>query len=347
MNGAEGGSAGLESGIVLVDKPRGVTSHDVVSALRSVMGTRQVGHGGTLDPLATGLLIVGFGKATRLLSYVIGSAKTYEATIRLGVATTTDDLEGERMDLGPARRDVETITRDELIGLVSRSYVGEIQQVPSRYSAVRIDGRHAYELARKGTDFTIEPRTVTIHRFDVGGCRRSTACFEEGASAVDVLDVDVRITCSSGTYIRSIARDMGQDLAVGGHLTALRRVSVGEFDVADAHTERARAVERTITRRDGSRRTVLSARFDDPETVRGHAISMSDAARKVLPVVSISSDDAERLRYGKRIDIAVRGSTAAIHTGGSGSDTVDDLVAIIEPSGARESRPTVVFPDRG
>jgi tRNA pseudouridine55 synthase len=207
------------SGLVIVDKPAGMTSHDVVARLRKLAGTRRVGHGGTLDPMATGVLVLGIGKATRLLTYVIGSAKSYMATIRLGEATVTDDAEGEVI----ARVDAGGIT-DAAIQSALAGMVGEIDQVPSAVSAIKVDGKRAYHRVRQGEQVELVARRVTISRLDVGAINRSAG----------VVDVDIAVDCSSGTYIRAIARDLGAGLGVGGHLTALRRTAVGGVTLAEA-----------------------------------------------------------------------------------------------------------------
>ena len=210
-------------GILLVDKPDGMTSHDVVSRTRRLAATRKVGHAGTLDPMATGLLVLGLNSATRLLTYVVGLDKEYLATIRLGASTTTDDREGETIDTAP----------DGLINQLDLSRVdakildltGNIKQVPSTVSAIKVGGKRAYALARAGETVELASRAVTVSEFEVLG-RRRLAGF---------LDLDVRVVCSSGTYIRALARDLGASLAVFGHLTALRRTRIGPFRVTDAH----------------------------------------------------------------------------------------------------------------
>jgi tRNA pseudouridine55 synthase len=209
------------SGLVIVDKPAGVTSHDVVSRLRKLAGTRRVGHGGTLDPMATGVLVIGIGKATRLLTYVIGATKSYSATIRLGEATVTDDAEGDVV----ARADASGLS-DEAIRAGLGGMVGEIDQVPSAVSAIKIEGERAYKRVRAGETVALPPRRVTVSRLDVPSIRRGDA----------VIDVDVEVECSAGTYIRAIARDLGAVLGVGGHLTALRRTAVGAVTLAEART---------------------------------------------------------------------------------------------------------------
>ncbi|SCL21668.1 tRNA pseudouridine synthase B [Micromonospora rhizosphaerae] len=209
-------------GLIVVDKPGGMTSHDVVARTRRLARTRRVGHGGTLDPMATGVLVIGVGRATRLLTYVIGAGKSYTATIRLGQATITDDAEGDVIASTPAGA-----VTDEAIRAALAALTGEIEQVPSAVSAIKIDGQRAYKRVREGEIVELPARRVTISRLDVLAIRRDVP---------DVVDVDVDVTCSSGTYVRAIARDAGRALGVGGHLTALRRTAVGSFTLAEAAT---------------------------------------------------------------------------------------------------------------
>ncbi|GAA4666076.1 tRNA pseudouridine(55) synthase TruB [Frondihabitans cladoniiphilus] len=225
------------SGILLVDKPQGITSHDVVARVRKAAGTRKVGHAGTLDPMATGLLVVGINSSTRLLTFLVGLDKSYEATIRLGVATTTDDAEGETLAVVDASG-VEQSAIDSGIAALR----GDIEQVPTTVSAIKVDGKRAYALAREGVEVELKARPVTIARFDVLA-RRDVEIEAPGDEApgagspgatVHAIDLDVVVDCSSGTYIRALARDLGRALGVGGHLTALRRTRIGPFPVADA-----------------------------------------------------------------------------------------------------------------
>nr|WP_238161749.1 tRNA pseudouridine(55) synthase TruB [Micromonospora endolithica] len=199
-----------------------MTSHDVVARIRRLARTRRVGHGGTLDPMATGVLVIGVGRATRLLTYVIGAGKSYTATVRLGQATVTDDAEGDVIASTPAG----TVT-DEAVRAAFAALTGEIDQVPSAVSAIKIDGQRAYKRVRDGESVELPARRVTVSRLDVLAVRRDQP---------DVVDVDVDVTCSSGTYIRALARDAGLALGVGGHLTALRRTAVGGFSLAEAAT---------------------------------------------------------------------------------------------------------------
>jgi tRNA pseudouridine55 synthase len=217
--------ASVTSGILLVDKPKGLTSHDVVSRTRKAAGTRKVGHAGTLDPMATGLLVLGLNSSTRLLTYLVGLDKEYFATIRLGQSTTTDDAEGETV----ATHAVAGVTESMILAGVA-ALTGKISQVPSSVSAIKVDGKRAYALVRAGETVELKVRAVTISAFDVVDTRVVT---EAEASFIDI---DVRVECSSGTYIRALARDLGADLGVGGHLTALRRTKVGPFSVGNAAT---------------------------------------------------------------------------------------------------------------
>ena len=210
-----------ESGLVVVDKPEGMTSHDVVARLRRLAQTRKVGHAGTLDPMATGVLVVGVNRATRLLGHLMLTEKAYDATIRLGVGTTTDDAEGEVL----AATDASALT-DEAIRTALAAFEGDIEQVPTAVSAIKVDGKRAYQRVRDGEQVTLRARPVTIHELMV---------LEIGPSG-QVRDVRISVRCSSGTYIRAIARDLGEALGVGGHLTALRRTAVGEFGLSRAHT---------------------------------------------------------------------------------------------------------------
>jgi tRNA pseudouridine55 synthase len=207
--------------LVVVDKPAGMTSHDVVARIRRLAGTRRVGHGGTLDPMATGVLVVAVERATRLLTYVFGSDKRYRATIRLGQSTITDDADGEVVRTVDAGAVTDA---DIAAGLATLS--GEIDQVPSAVSAIKVGGRRSYARVRAGEEVVLPARRVTVSRLDPRDIRRAGA----------VVDVDVEVDCSSGTYVRALARDLGVALGVGGHLTALRRTAVGGFTIAEAST---------------------------------------------------------------------------------------------------------------
>jgi tRNA pseudouridine55 synthase len=213
--------AGVPAGVVVVDKPAGWTSHDVVARMRGLAGTRKVGHAGTLDPMATGVLVVGLDKATRLLGYLALDDKAYEATVRLGESTLTDDAEGEVT----ADADASALTERDLAAAVE-ALTGDIEQVPSAVSAVKVAGRRSYARVRRGESVELAPRPVRVTAFDVLAVRRHDRR----------VDVDVAVACSSGTYVRALARDLGVRLGVGGHLTRLRRTRVGDFDLSEAAT---------------------------------------------------------------------------------------------------------------
>lgn len=209
-------------GILVVDKPAGWTSHDVVGRIRVLAGTRRVGHAGTLDPMATGVLVVGVGRATRVLGYLGDVDKAYDATIRLGQRTSTDDAEGKIT----AEVATDDIGRDD-VASAAAALTGDIEQVPPRVSAIKVEGVRSYHRARAGEEVELDPRPVTVHEFDVREIRRTRDGF---------LELDASIVCSSGTYVRALARDIGDRLGVGGHLTVLRRTRVGAFTVSDSQT---------------------------------------------------------------------------------------------------------------
>lgn len=210
-------------GLLIVDKPAGITSHDVVSRCRRLFHTRQVGHAGTLDPAATGVLILGLGRATKLLTYLVGADKEYQATIRLGQSTTTDDAEGEL--LAGTGAQLEEVLAEGKLGREIANLTGDILQAPTAVSAIKINGKRAHQLVREGQDVQIPPRPVTVSHFEILG---------EPRQAGDCVDLDVLVRCSSGTYIRALARDLGKALGVGGHLTALNRTRVGVFSQSQA-----------------------------------------------------------------------------------------------------------------
>ncbi len=248
-------------GFAILDKPAGWTSHDVVARLRRAFGTRRVGHAGTLDPMATGVLVVGVDWATKLLTHVVGSDKSYTATIRLGSATMTDDADGEPLTTA----DASTVDPAALRTAVA-ALTGEITQRPSSVSAIKIDGRRAYARVRAGEDVVLPGRSVTIREFTVVGSR------VDGPS----LDLDVAVTCTTGTYVRALARDLGAALGVGGHLTALRRTAVGPWTLAEART--------------------LDAVLAEPCFV-----PVAAAASRLLPAAVVDDDGAAALRAGRRV----------------------------------------------
>lgn len=279
-------------GILLVDKPAGLTSHDVVARTRRAFGTRKVGHAGTLDPMATGLLVIGIEGATRLLTYIVGAGKTYEATIRLGHVTGTDDADGEIIAYADAAAWADV--SDERIAAEISALTGEISQVPSSVSAIKVDGRRAYDRVRAGEEVVLAARNVVVSRFDVVGDRVGDG----------IRDLDVIVDCSSGTYIRSLARDLGAALGVGGHLTALRRTRVGSFDVADAV---------------------------DIDSLEGAPVlTPARAAELILPVLPVSAEEARDLRHGKRL-VGQAGRIDAPLV--AAVDDEDVLVGIIEKRG--------------
>ena len=345
-----------DSGLLIVDKPQGVTSHDIVAAVRGALHMKRVGHAGTLDPMATGVLVVGFGNATRLLNVIVEHDKTYEATIRLGQRTTTDDADGEIVSTRPA----PAMSREALQAVVDVRFTGTIEQVPNAYSAIKINGQRAYDLARDGQEVRLKARPVTIHEFAVLDARpvlvasgedRSGDALEgrtpEGGESRDgsvpVLDVDVRVACSAGTYIRALARDLGEALGVGGHLTRLRRTRVGRYRAEDPRTVTAHTEQRTFTTRDGETvtrsRAVLDASGDE---LAARALPMVEAASAAMPVIEVSDVEAADLRFGRRIRVA-----GATPRGGRLAAVMPerhDLVAIVEPCGRGMAKPVTVFP---
>ncbi|PFG42780.1 tRNA pseudouridine55 synthase [Isoptericola jiangsuensis] len=298
-------------GLLVVDKPAGWTSHDVVARCRRLAGTRKVGHAGTLDPMATGVLVVGVGRATKLLTYVVGADKAYDATIRLGVSTTTDDAEGEVVvaaGTGPG------VARDALDREVAR-LTGDIRQVPTTVSAIKVDGKRAYARARAGEEVELAARPVTVSRFDVLDVRTAVA------DGLDVVDVDVHVVVSSGTYVRALARDLGAALGVGGHLTALRRTRVGGFDLAQARTLEELAEQADA---DGTLAT----------------LPLADAARATFPVRELTEPEARALGYGQWVPVTgTAGTVAAFGPDGALVALLEDTVRRGEPL----ARPVLVL----
>ncbi|KFI44903.1 tRNA pseudouridine(55) synthase [Bifidobacterium bohemicum] len=430
------------SGLIVVDKPLGVTSHDVVAAVRGALGMRRVGHAGTLDPQASGVLVVGFGHGTRLLNYIVDHTKTYEATIRLGQTSTTDDSEGEITALAPVlladdaghitnelknsgglssprsksdSGNVRVLTLQQIEQAIKEHLTGGIEQVPSSYSAVRVNGRHAYELARAGKDVRLDARRVTVNEFkvldartvlapsdrtqagsvvvddpisgglsaddskpldstgsfdaadskdsvDLTGWTGSADCpYREGRDEsagdwVPVVDVDVRISCSTGTYIRSLGRDLGRLLGEGGYLTRLRRTRVGRFDLEDpliaARVVAAHPKPHTFTNREGKVVTLNKAVLDaTPDELRQRALTMFEAVRCTMPLVPITADDAANLRFGRRLrmNLAQAVTTADEERGpvrfaAACVPETRELVAVLEPAGQNEVKSALVFP---
>lgn len=300
-------------GIVVVDKPQGWTSHDVVGRMRRLAQTKKVGHAGTLDPMATGVLVLGIGKATKLLTYFVGHGKSYDATIRLGQSTVTDDAEGDVIE----SVDASGITDAQIADAVA-TLTGDIQQRPSAVSAIKVDGQRAYKRVRDGETVELPARPVTVSRFDVLDVRR------EG----EFIDVEVSADVSSGTYVRALARDLGEALSVGGHLTALRRTSVGDIGLDQAHS-----LEQ------------LGALVDAGEPLP--LVPLARAAASALPTVRIGERASTALGFGQAIDLDGQvelapgvvpldgGEVAAINESGT-------LSAILRPRRGKFS-PVVVF----
>lgn len=298
------------SGLLLIDKPEGWTSHDVVAKTRNLASTRRVGHAGTLDPMATGLLVLGLNSATKLLTFLVGEGKTYLTTIRLGGSTITDDRESDFLEL--AKPDaLAKVNRTGIIQAMAE-LTGEIMQVPSSVSAIKVNGERAYAKVRGGDEVKLAARPVTVSRFELLGEPRVVV---EGGNSF--IDFDAIIDCSSGTYIRALARDLGQALGVGGHLTALRRTRVGAYQVTAA-TELAKL---------------------DPDALP--VLSSSDAARAQFACRELSPSEVIDLRHGKRLelgrlDFSERSSVIA------GFGPNGDLVAMLERSG-KQLKSLVVF----
>ncbi|HEX6337836.1 MAG TPA: tRNA pseudouridine(55) synthase TruB [Jiangellaceae bacterium] len=278
-------------GLVIVDKPAGWTSHDVVGKVRKLAGTRRVGHAGTLDPMATGVLVLGLGRATRLLGHLALATKAYEATIRLGASTLTDDAAGEIT----AESDASGVT-DAALRAAMAELTGDIQQVPSAVSAIKKDGVRSYVRVRAGERVELDARPVTVHRFDVLAIRR------EGA----YVDVDVTVECSSGTYVRALARDLGAALGVGGHLTALRRTRVGPYGLDVAHSLEQLAAEMPV-------------------------VSLADAAAAAFPRLDVDEQTAERVVHGVPLPPTGHGPGRPVAVFGPDGQ----LLSLVEDRGAR------------
>ena len=293
-------------GVALVDKPMACTSHDVVGRARRIYGTRRVGHAGTLDPNATGLLVLGVGRGTRLLTFLTGLDKTYETTIELGARTVTDDAWGEVLEVAdPAR--LRAVDADAVRRVVAESLTGDIDQVPSAVSAIKVHGERSYRLVRRGQPAQLAARRVRVDAFDVVAVHRR----DDGR-----LDVDAVVSCSAGTYVRALARDLGARLGVGGHVSALRRTRIGPFRVADA--------------------AVLPASGGEAPSL----LTLGRAAAAVLPVRVLTAAECGELRFGRSIpalDPATGGRpTAALSASG-------ELVAVVADRDGR-ARPRFVVP---
>jgi len=285
-------------GFLLLDKPQGLTSQQGVTRAKRALGVRKAGHAGTLDPMATGLLVIGLGKATRLLGHLSDKDKQYEATIRLGGCTTTDDAEGEPVG---EPRDATGLKTEAILTAMSH-YVGEIQQVPSSVSAIKVDGKRAYALVRAGEEVTLKPRTVTVTRYDLLGRRDNDPW----------VDLDVIVDCSSGTYIRALARDLGEDLGMGGHLIALRRTRVGRLSVDDA------------------------VDLDDVSPDR--VMDMGSVAELVAPRIEVPEEWVADIAVGRRLLLHLAEDLVTVFSGG-------DLLALYKPDPADPAlaRPVAVF----
>ncbi|MDR3069505.1 MAG: tRNA pseudouridine(55) synthase TruB [Propionibacteriaceae bacterium] len=296
------------SGIVLVDKPGGWTSHDVVARMRRIVGTKKVGHAGTLDPMATGLLIIGVNKATRLLGHLAAHEKTYLATIRLGQATNTDDAEGEvtstpgTKSLAPSQ--IETALT---------SFRGTIAQVPSQFSAIKVNGQRAYAQARAGKEVKLAAREVTVSRFDLLRLRQAEV------GRLPVIDVDVEVTCSAGTYIRALARDLGAALHTGGHLTALRRTAIAGFDFTRPHLSPVQ----------------ITNPLPPDERLPVPLLPLAEVARSSFDFLDVDERMAKEISYGRPVPFVVAADpTALLHA--------DKLLALYRPD-CQRSVPVAVF----
>ncbi len=303
-------------GLLLVDKPVGWTSHDVVARVRRLAGTRRVGHAGTLDPMASGVLVLGLGKGTKLLTFLVGCDKDYVATVRLGEVRSTDDAEGEVL----AYRDPSGVTPQAVSAAVAE-LTGDIEQVPSTVSAIKVAGQRAYARARAGEDVVLAPRPVRVARFEAGPLR--PAHTDAGDAAVDL---DIAVTVSSGTYVRALARDLGQALGVGGHLTALRRTRVGGYGIPECHPL---ADLEALAASDRATQATLPL------------LPLAAAARAALPVRELTDAEARAVSYGQSIPA---GGVRADAVAAFAPDGI--LVAVLDENGARP-RTRVVFAPAG
>ncbi|HEY1440922.1 MAG TPA: tRNA pseudouridine(55) synthase TruB [Mycobacterium sp.] len=286
-------------GIVVIDKPAGMTSHDVVGRCRRIFSTRRVGHAGTLDPMATGVLVVGVDRATKILGLLTAASKSYAATVRLGQTTSTEDAEGELLQSVSA----EHVT-DEAIAAAVAGLRGEIEQVPSAVSAIKIGGRRAYRLVREGREVELEARPVRIDRFEVSDVR-----FHD-----QLVDVDVEVDCSSGTYIRALARDLGAALGVGGHLTSLRRTRVGRFGLDQAHS------------------------LDDLAEQPRLSLTLDEACLLMFARRELSAGEAEAAGNGRSL------SPAGIDVVYAATDPDGRVIALLRDDGSRTKSVVVIRP---
>lgn len=294
-------------GLVIVDKPARLTSHDVVSRMRRIAGTRRVGHAGTLDPMATGVLVLGINRGTRLLHYLVGADKTYAATIRLGVQTTTEDAEGEVTHIVSA-----AAVDPQAIAAGVERLRGPIMQVPSAVSAIKVDGKRSYARVRAGETVELPARPVTIHSFTWTNQRE-----EELPDGTVVTDIDVQIACSSGTYIRALARDLGDALGLGGHLTRLRRTQVGDYRIDQAQT--LTQLESDMT-----------------------PLTLGEAARQLFPARQLTASEVVDLGYGKWIPRSEADPMGDKENPVAGYSEAGDLIALLAMADD-QYRPVVVF----
>ena len=287
----------MSDGFLVVDKAGGMTSHDVVAVARKALGTRKVGHAGTLDPMATGILVLGFGHGTRLLQYITDGDKSYSATVVLGASTITDDREGEVLTV----TDASTVSDSEIAKILS-SMVGTIAQRPSSVSAVKVGGERAYDRVRAGEKFELEARTVTITQLDILAIRHLTTTTE----------VDIEVTCSAGTFIRAIARDLGESLGVGGHLSALRRSRVAGFTEADAIS------------------------FEDLKSQKFTPLNLAEVARTTFMPRELSLDEVQELSFGR--PLSENGNTVI----NAALSPDNRLIALLKDEGGK-AKPIAVF----
>jgi tRNA pseudouridine55 synthase len=288
-----------DPGIVVVDKPAGMTSHDVVGRCRRIFATRRVGHAGTLDPMATGVLVIGIERATKILGLLTAASKSYAATIRLGQTTSTEDAEGEVLQTVSA----EHVSTGDIVRAMA-VLRGDIKQVPSAVSAIKVDGRRAYRLVREGHTVDLQPRPVRIDRFELLAVRAHER----------LVDFDVEVDCSSGTYIRALARDLGDALGVGGHLTALRRTRVGRFGLEQART------------------------LDDLAERPGLSLSLDEACLLMFPRRDLTTDEADAAGNGRSLSPAgIDGIYAATDAGGR-------VIALLRDEEARTRSVVVIRP---
>ena len=274
-------STDVVSGLLIVDKPQGITSHDVVSRTRRLAHTRRVGHAGTLDPMATGVLVLGINKATRLLTWITDHSKRYEAQVRFGVETTTEDAEGEVT----SAKGCDGLGNEEIEAVLSR-FRGTISQVPSAVSAIKVNGKRAYARVRAGEDVKLEPREVEISLLEAQGQPRSHRveyALEGKSTHVNCVDLNVVVECSAGTYIRALARDLGNALGCGAHLISLRRTRVGEFSIDCAHT--LQSLDEAAVQSGGEAPLPLT--------------TLSDAAREMFPCLTLSEAEAGAFSHGQ------------------------------------------------